>query len=361
MPVAPSFQELFQAARGEQISKRPDLQVFEGDISEMLLMVAAAMADKCVEFTAASFKATYLDGAAGGDLTTLADDHWNIQRFDAVAATVDVTFTRPTDAGGAGSIPAGTVVATQTDPDGRAFRYTTDTALAIGATDLTATVAATAEVTGTDSNVVPGAINRIVDNLYDSTFTVNNVGFAVGGSEVESDDQLRERVRGFFATLSRGTFDALVFGAKQVPGVVVVSGSVSGTGVATIYVADAAGNSSSQMVNDVQVELDTNWKCFGTALTVVGGSALLQDIDYSIVVTDGTSVIDLEPLIEEAITGTLLKLDPEDPMYLAQIITAIRNVDIDNIENVIINSPVSDVTPTAGSGQVIRAGTITRS
>lgn len=360
MAIAPTFDELEQIGRAEQILNRPDLQVAEGDISEMLIKAAAAMADKCIEHSAASFKETFIDGASGQALTDLVNDHWNLQRLEAAEATGQQDFTRVSATGPAGSIPIGTVVATVINADGEDFRYVTDAALAFALDEQgPKTVGITAQVAGRDSNVpVIGGVNRVIDTLFD-TFTTSNSTLIVGGAPEEDDPTLRQRAREFPSTLRRGTLAALEFGARTIPGVVIASAFEDANGLVTVFVADIDGNASAQMVNDVQIELDLNWKCAGTVLSVFAGAPILTNVDYSITVRPGTDVAELEPAIEAAITATMNKLKQGEILSLAQLQTAIINVDIDNITNAVINDPLADIAPL--NSQVIRPGVITRS
>lgn len=356
MPViAPNFEDLELLGRAEQVTRRPELQVNEGDISEMLIRAAAAMADKCIEFGSSSFRNTYLDGAEGDALTELASDHWGIDRLAAVVSTGEVTFTRTTT--GAGTIFAGTVVATVADPDGTAYRFVTDVDLVFAVPDLSKSVAVTAEAAGRDSNVAAGTITRIIDNLFDS-FTVTNAATTAGGAEEESDEELRERTRTFPSTIRRGTLAALEFGAKQVPSVKVATAIENEiTGEVIVYVSDIDGNSSAQMVTEADEEL-LNWRCAGSLVSAAGGLLVLQDIDYSITVRPGTDVAALEPLIAEALEGTVRKLGVEEILFRSSLQTAIQNIDLDAITDAVINTPAADVQP--GTGELLRAGVITR-
>lgn len=359
MAIAPTFDELEQIGRAEQILNRPDLQVQEGDVSEMLIKAAAAMADKCIEHSAASFKETFLDGASGQALTDLVNDHWNLQRIEAAEATGSQSFTRISATGPAGSIPIGTVVATAINADGEDFRFVTDAALAFALNEQgPKSVGVTAQVAGRDSNVPTlGGIDRVIDTLFDS-FTTANDTLIVGGAPEESDPTLRQRAREFPSTLRRGTLAALEFGAKTIAGVAIASAFEDANGLVTVYVSDIDGNASAQMINDVQVELDLNWKCAGTVLTALGGTPVITDVDYSVTVRPGTNVAELEPVIEAAIAATMNKLKQGETLSLAQLQAAILNVDIDNITNAAINDPLADISPL--NSQVIRPGVITR-
>lgn len=359
MADAPTFEELEAIGRAEQILNRPDLQVAEGDVSEMFIKAGAAMADKCIEHSAVSFKETFIDGASGQALTDLITDHWNLARVAAVAATGTVTFTRVSATGPAGTIAAGTVVATAINVDGQDFRFTTDTNVNFALNEQgPKAVSVTASVAGRASNVPSlGGVNRIIDTLFDS-FTVTNTTFIAGGADEETDTDYRTRAREYPSTLRRGTLAALEFGARSVASVAVASAFEGSTGIVTVYVSDIDGNASPQMVADVQTELETNWKAAGTVLVVAAGTAVVTNVDYSITVRPGVDAIVLEPVIEAAITAEMDKLKQGETLSISRLQTVITNVDSEGITKATVNSPAADIDP--ADSEVIRPGTITR-
>jgi phage-related baseplate assembly protein len=366
--AAPSWQDYFNDGRAEAINRRPDLTFDEGDITEMYMAAIAAMADSLTGYFAGRFNATYLDGAQGDDLTKLADDHWNIQRFPANAATAQVTFSR-TSANGypAGSLAAGTVVATQKDASGTEYQYTTDAPVAWTLGDATAkNVNVTALLTGPASNAGLSTINRIIStpsgSPFDSSITVNNpTSRAAGGADEEADDDLRERVRNFPATLRRGTLDALEYGAKSVDGVASATAVEevdtfgAQTGVVYLYITDASGGSSTPLINAVIAEM-INWKAAGITLNVQGGSLITQDISLTITARAGVDTQALLPRITAAVAARVSKLKIGESLTLDIIQQAVRNVD-DAIKTVVVNNPAVSLVPSPN--QIIRAGTIT--
>jgi uncharacterized phage protein gp47/JayE len=244
------------------------------------------------------------------------------------------------------------------DTDGVQYSYTTDAIVSYGALETgNKTVTVTATQAGRDSNVSAGTVTKIVNSLFDSSITVTNPAAMAGGSEEETDEALRLRVRGFFATLRRGTKEALEYGAKQVAGVSVAYAAES-AGFVDLYIADSTGNSNAQLVSDVEIEIES-WRCYGIPVNVTGGQPLSQDVDYTISVKTGTDAAALEADIADAITGAIDKLTLGETLYQAKLIQAILGVDVDNITNVVINNPTSFVTPAAY--QLLRTGTITRS
>ena len=126
--AAPSFDELFLLGRAEALIRRPDLFLAPGDVTDFVVAMGAAMADKNTEFAAEEFRKTFITSAEGDDLTTLVDDHLNIQRTLATQAQVTVEVSR---AGGpAGSIPVRFTFSSETDEAGDRIEYTTDSPVA---------------------------------------------------------------------------------------------------------------------------------------------------------------------------------------------------------------------------------------
>ena len=370
MPVAPSFQDLLTQGQAEAQARRPDLTFTDGDITQAQLHGAAAMADAVIRFGAQAFKATFIDGATGNELTALVDDHLNLQREAASSSQVAVEFTRPFDAGAepAGAIPSGTTVATEFDAEGNEIQFTTDTNLVFGLGVLgPLSVIATAVEAGRDSNVVANKVTRVLDTPgFDPTFTCNNPAAGGGGNDEETDDDLRTRARQFFTTLRRGTLAALEFGAKLVPEIrVALAVENITTGEVTVRVTDADGNSTLQMVADAIAELE-NWRCAGSTVLVVGGTQLLVDMQITLTTRAGFDVVPLATTFAAAVEARITKLKVGQIMYLDSIIGVLVAVAPDDVYEVAFDSitltpggaqPIQDVAPT--TSQVVRAGTIT--
>lgn len=375
MAAAPTFQDLYDLGKTEAILRRPDLAVKDGDISDMLLSGAAAMGDRVVGYAAERFNATYVDGARGADLTTLADDHWGIQRLAATKATGFVRFLRLGTTGSAISFPIGTVVATTRDEQGNETRFvTTQAASWPGFTNGFRTVTAEAEVAGPAGNVPGGVISRIVTPATPadaSILTVDNTSFQfAGGTDEETDEDLRARVRAYPATLRRGTLDALEFGAKTVGGVGRASAVEDTTGLVTVYVTDLAGNSTGgivtssatvtddgTMTHDVAIELQ-NWRAAGSLVTVTGGILQTVPITVTLTVRAGTDITTLTAAIQAAITSAVNKLKIGETLYKSLIASAARSVDPDNVVECDVTAPATNTAPTT-PGYIIRAGVIT--
>jgi uncharacterized phage protein gp47/JayE len=348
MADAPTFNDYFTAGRAEAIDRRPELTFDEGDISEMEMAAAAAMADHLTEYTAQRVKATFLDGAFGNDLTTLADDRYGLQRLAANAATVTITLTR---ASGTliGTVPVGTTVATQKDSLGNEVQYTTDVDQAFASGQLTANVACTCTATGPGGNVAAGTINRMVSTGLFDTFTVTNAARAAGGADTEDDDSLKDRCRQFYSTLRRGTLKALEFGARGVAGVANVTASEPGDGTVSLFVSDASGGYSPTLLTDVSTEIE-NWRAGGVVVNVFGGSIIVVGgIDVSLTLRAGAVVKVAD--VQNAISGRINKLKIGEDLTTSLIKAAATSVDPDNILGVDVNSPAGTVSAVDGLGR----------
>lgn len=370
---APTYQDLYDLGKAEAILRRPDLAVKEGDISDMILAGAAAMADRVVGYAAERFNATYLDGARGDDLSRLTDDHWGVQRQDANKATGTVTITRS----GADATPQeyaiGSAVATERDAQGNEVRFLlTQAATWAASTNGDRTVNVEAEVAGTAGNLsTADRITRLSTTApAGGAYAITASSVTAGGTEEETDDELRARARAYPATLRRGTISALEYGAQQVPGVKKASAVEDVSGALVVYVTDAAGNATGSdvivsdsvvddgtMTHDVAIELE-EWRAAGSLVTVSGGQLQTVNITVQLTVRAGTNVAQLVTEVQASIESSVNRLKIGETLYKSLIQSAARAVDPDNIVECTVTAPLTDTAPTT-SGYIIRAGTIT--
>jgi len=352
--IAPSWDDIYNDAKAEEVLRRPDLSVNDGDISDMLLSAVAAVGDRVAGYTADTFRETFVDGARGTALTTLANDHWALTRVAAVQAIGSVAFTR-TSGGAAGDIAAGTIVATQRDALGVEVQFQTDILLHFNAAQNgPLSVSVTAVTGGLAGNVQASKIQRINSTLFD-VFTVTNAALTLGGAEAESDDELRERIRTFSTTLRRGTLAALEYGALQIAQVKNANAVEDAVGIVTLYVTDAAGASNAEMVSDVLNELE-NWRAAGALVNITGGALFsLNPISITLAVRAGTNTAAIAADVKLAIVERVARLKIGETCKREIIQQAALNVDLDNIIGVTVILPAADVVPTAS--QIIRTDT----
>jgi uncharacterized phage protein gp47/JayE len=370
--AAPSFQDLYDLGKAEAIIKRPRLRVLVGDLADMLIAGAAAMADRVIGYVAERFAATYLDGAQGDDLTTLAADHWGIARRAALKATGILIVHRGTPDASVQTIPVGTIFATERDSSGQELRYLSTALVSwAGSEDGQKLVPLEAETAGIDHNVAADAVTRFLSNEpTGGVYTLASLAMT-GGMEEETDEELRERVRTFPSTLRRGTLGALEYGALQTPGagVAVATAVADDTGFVTVFVADASGGSTGlpkmvdpdtpdngTMTAKVAIEL-LNWAPAGSLVQVMGGVVQTVDVELLLTVRLGVDVNQLIADVQVAVEARMARLKIGETLYLSNLINAVKAVDPDNIVNVEIESPLTDTAPST-PGSLIRAGTV---
>lgn len=371
MPVSPSFDDLVAQGLAEAQSRRPDLTFRDGDVTEAMLHGGAAMADAVIGYAVTLFRDTFFHGAKGDALTELVSDHTGgaVQRQAATAATVSVLFERTTG-GAAGTIPAGTQIATEFDAEGKQIVFTTNTAITVLIGENGPfSVVATAEETGSGGNVAAGTVTQIIGTLFD-TFDVGNSAASAGGNAEESDDELLKRAFNFYTTLRRGTLAALEFGALTVADVRVARAIEDPTTFAvTLVVSDSDGGSSLEMVANVQAVIE-EWRCAGVEVHVLGGQSVSVDVTVSLpsaALPAGFDLSAIEQLIVDAVTARINKLKAGQTLYTDALIATVIAVDPDSIEDVEIAyvagtgadpDSANDLVP-AHDYTVIRAGTIT--
>lgn len=345
----PSWQDLYDVGKAMLQSRRPTLVVEEGDVSDAILAGAASMAMAVIAYANAKFRRCFLDGATGSDLTALAHDR-GVDRDLGSKSVGTITLSRPSAAAGGGTLSAGFTVATTPDDNGDFASFTIDEDAVFGALDLTVDVTATCTIVGKDGNVAADTIDRMLgldgSPAFDTTIVVTNAALFAGGVEEESDEDLRDRVRGFFLTQARGTIDAIIFGAKEVDGVERVTVSVDGAGVVTVYVADADGNSSTALVALVSAELE-DWRAAGDVVYVTGGVIVEQEFDISLTVRTGVDINALVDRVRQAVISRVGRLNPGETLYRDMVSAAVRAVDPDAILQVVLNTPAANVTPAA--------------
>lgn len=170
-------------ARGYALNSGTPEQMITQAISEVLYDVGVVQA-------AALYDSVFIATAAASDLDKHGQHYYGGTRLAATQALADVTFE-----GVDGTvIPINTRVTTGGQAGIPAVVFETLAAVEIGQTDTgTVTVQARAVDAGASGNVASGTI-RFLSNPIAGVTNVFNTDEAVGGSDVESDDDYRARL-----------------------------------------------------------------------------------------------------------------------------------------------------------------------
>lgn len=212
VPTHAQLMQLFQDTVLLETARLTERSFQPGFMLDILRGGLGALAEDA-EFRAVKLHlATFISTAEGDDLDALARDHFQLERFGGIGAVGTIRFSRPNADFGSFLIPALTLIETA---DGVRFATTEEVLM----TGTTIDAAIQCMTVGDVGVVGAGAITELISVLDDGTVTASNPEGTAGGVARETDPKFRERIRDFFATLRRGTRDAVVFGAKQVPGV----------------------------------------------------------------------------------------------------------------------------------------------
>lgn len=308
--------------------------------------------------------------STGADLDSFVNDY-GLTRLSATPAAGLVTFTRFTPTSAA-LVPIGERV--QTADFTQTFTVTIDLTnpaynAAMGGYLLTPTVASvTVPVLASNpsaaSNVQANTVSVIEDAII-GVDTVNNTSAFAGGTDGESDAQLRVRFRAYLASVARGTVSAIDFAISSVQlGINFANlenvdySLASDPGHLTIVVDDGTGFPPTSLLNSVYMAVDA-YRAEGITFGVFAPMVETADVALTVGVVAGYDVPTVQDAVQAAITKYLNTL----PIGQGVSYTRLAQVAYDaspgvaTITALLLNSGTSDVSITAV--QVIKVGTVT--
>lgn len=252
-------------------------------------------------------KQSFLESATGEYLERHASEY-GLSRRGASKAKGDITFyiSEPLDY--ILNIPKGVVVAA-----GDSLRFITTEATVVSPGSLKATAAAEAEEGGVEYNTAPGTVNTIVNAPSIIASATNKEAFK-GGSEIESDEKLRERLIEFISFLPNGVneeyYKNLIYSISGVGSAFVTS---SEAGKVDVYIWGKGEAASNDLINEV-LHLLNQKKPVGTTVTVQNASVYNYDL-YMDVTPDGCSFDNARLAVIEAAERYFGNLNIGDPVY----------------------------------------------
>lgn len=353
MADAPSAQDLFLVGRAEAVTgpTRFDQAIIDVDGSDVnvVFRVAASMGEEVARYLQLALNELTLANARGTALDRLVFDRYQLTRKRSNTAVVTVELQR---AGAVGfTMQAGSLVGTDT---GQIFSTISDVAFAANVLG-PLSVQATATAAGRGGNVLAGTIIRVLSAQADGTLSVTNPAAAAGGTDDETDDQLRDRARQFFLTARRGTKSAIEFGALEVAGVVQAQAIevLSPTGIPVyrvqLYIADPEGQANTALASAVRLALE-EFRAFGVPVQVV--PAVPQYVNVTATGlqfaagSNTTAVLDLAAAsVLAAVNSTL----PGETLTRARILAALSSVDGLIVPAEALTEPVGDLVPATGT------------
>lgn len=246
-----------------KVATRTRLSNFNpGSIIRTLVEIIAFAIAELYGLVAAVIKQGFLSTATGFWLE-LKVKEYNLTRKPAITARGRVAFGRRRNLSANVTIPAGVIVSTLTDQNGRQYRFVTTEEIILQSGAAEVQVPIVAEGPGAAYNVGAGAIQKLSVYVSGIDYVRNNGGWITAeGADTETDEELRRRGFLAWAELARGgTRDAYVAWALAVPGVknVFVDDTLPrGQGTVDVYIISASGLPTPALVAEVQAVVNAN-------------------------------------------------------------------------------------------------------
>lgn len=256
----------FQTKRYEQILaqmiaklvSRTDLSdISDGSVMKHILAAAARQDDEQYFQMSLLKKLFSIDSATGDDLDARAAEiqPGTITRLAASKSTGNLRFSRVSTVGTV-NIPVGTQVKTA---DGITVETTVAGQITAGNTD-SGLVAAIATIAGASGNVASGTLIKFVSKPSGVDSVTNPTAFQFG-SDKETDDAFRNRIKSYISSLPRSTLESLenaVLGASDTDtgATILFSKGIEDSvnrGITTLYIDDGTGSAegSQQVTSEI--------------------------------------------------------------------------------------------------------------
>lgn len=315
-------------------------------------LVEAILAEQDIQYYQISqvFEGMDIEQAKGSDLDRLVKI-LGVVRKNATSCNAMLTFGRSTELTFDVVIPSGSIVSTYPDNDGNTIEFVVNDDVVLEAGELEVTTLCTAREPGiiyVPMNTV-AVMNKPILNIE----YVNNAENIYGGSERETDDELRERSKDIFASLGKGTIAAIESAIMAIDGVldVICVDCSRGVGTADVIVVTATTPPSADVISTIE-DVMFNTKAAGIDAKIIYPT--IMTIDISVNVSDGVN-INVDD-IGNAIIDYTTSLGVADTFIINQLERAVLNVcsphaDINTI------SPSTNVS--VGDTSVARCGVIT--
>lgn len=297
------------------------------------------------------FKAMDIDTATGSDLDSLVKI-LGVVRKSATKCIATITFGRSEALQTNVDIPIGSVVSTYTDTEGNNVEFVVSQEGAVlEAGQTSVDVECTAKNAG--EIYVPKDAVIVMNTPIVNIEYVNNKENIFGGTDVESDDELRERSKGILDLLGKGTVNALEAAILAIDGVqdAVCSDLSRGVGTADMIVVTdniPPAEELKTLISDT-VELT---KAAGIDVGIIYPNPIEVNVNVTVTGFDGDKSV-----IGNAILSYGMSLGLGVKFIINQLERYILNACGDENCDITTTEPAQNVDIT--SQQIARVGTIT--
>lgn len=331
--------------------------VNDGSVVRSLVEVLAEEEDTLNYYIQYVYNIMNIDNCYDEDLDRAAVI-FGITRTQAKPAVAEVTFyTGDEPAKNDIEIPYGYIVSTRPNYNGDVYEFEVtdaDAVLKAGETSITCTVQCT---TSGMININMGAICILPESLQGIDSVSNDVDIN-GGTDTESDDEFRERIRNVKETLGNCTDEAIKSAVQQIAGVTKcsISNLYEGNGTTGIIIVTDQVPAPSSVVAEINNVANTV-RAAGVNVILVFTATKTIDINITIDVDENKYAT-----IANTITHYCNSLEAGQTFVIRQmerkILNALDTTTADNDDlDIETYSPTSNITAT--EEQIIRVDTIT--
>lgn len=313
-----------------------------GDMSLRLMAVAAEMFSLEAQCDFAMRQA--FPQTASGEYLDRHAEVRAIRRREGVKARGVLRFSLNESTSTAVEIPAGTQCM-----NGAGELFISTAAAAIPAGELSCEVEACAEKAGEAGNAAAGSITRM-RKAPTGVSAVTNPSAFTGGSDEESDEELRTRIMSSYRKLPNGAnaayYEAL---ALSVPGVekVVVMPRKRGRGTVDIVFSAAYGCPEDELVDKVR-EMLGQCREICVDVDVSAPTTRTVNVTAALTVGEGYSFSDVKSRAEDALRAYFGGDKLGESVYAAKLTSILMAVE--GVENCVLTAPAEDI---AASDEVL--------
>ena len=247
-----------------------------------------------------------------------------LSRKNGTIATGKVTFIAASADHGDILIPAGTPLCTNDEQ----LRYETDSDAVLGANFQSIIVDAHAAQEGSAYNIAMNKIGIMITPIPGIGVVKNNVKFT-GGSDKESDEQLRERIADSYREISNGANAAYYRSvAMSVDGVYSASaiGCARGTGTVDVYACAKGAALSGEKIAEIQALLDEKRE-INVDVRAVSPTALNINLYIRLTVAEGYDFDTVAARVRSAVTDYINGLGIGKDMLLSNVGEVIYHIE----------------------------------
>ncbi len=311
--------ETYEMILGRMREKFEDLAGYPASEASDIGIRLRVLAGEVYSLTAAVDwleRQTFAQTALGESLELRAAER-GIRRRPAQAATGMLTFSRAKPLWYDIAVAKGTVCAV---PGEGGARYVTTEEVVLAANKTSVTVAAQAEQPGRDGNAAVGAVKTLI-TVPPGIEDVRNGTAFTGGTDAESDDELRLRLSQSYANLSNGT-NAAFYREQAMRDEGVHSANVvpkeDGPGTISIYLGAGGAAASSETVQRVQAMFD-ELREINVRVTVAAAFEISCPVTVKIYPRMGTAFAEASEAVKDAVQSYFAGLSVGSPVRTAAL------------------------------------------